>query len=262
MLRGRADSMLDRDESDEPSRLVKAGTVCAVLLGAMLLASVAIIVWSRASGTSPTRFADYSAAPSPVSVPATGSVPAAASSTSAAAVVSPTPTQVTWLQVGLGGLPFSATTGPAAVHAGVPSGFAHTRPGAVMAAVQILGRLSWAAQTSSSMHAVATACTTPAAQAVKALTYGPPSDPSLIPAVAGFQILTYAPDQAVVNLAIRFNGVLRVVPATMQWVRTSQGSGDWKLAGAPGPLTDTSWAAVDDLTGYVLFSGQPTTQGD
>jgi hypothetical protein len=126
-----------------------------------------------------------------------------------------------------------------------------------MAAVQILGRLSWAAQTSTSMHAVAASCTTPAAQAVKALTYGPPSDPSLIPAVAGFQVVTYAPDQAVVNLAIRFNGVLRVVPATMQWV-----SGDWKLAGAPGPLTDTNWAAVDDLTGYVLFSGQPTKEGD
>ena len=260
MPRGRADSVLDRaddrdgrDDGDESSRLVKAGTVCAVLLGAMLLASVAIIVWSRTSSSSPTRPA---AAP-PASVPATGSVPAAPSANSATAAVSPTPTQVTWLQVGLGGLPFSATSGPTAIHAGVPSGFAHTQPGAVMASVQILGRLSWAAQTSTSMHAVAVACTTPAAQAVKALTYGPPSDPSLIPAVAGFQVVTYAPDQAVVNLAIRFNGVLRVVPATMQWV-----SGDWKLAGAPGPLTDTNWAAVDDLTGYVLFSGQPTKEGD
>ena len=100
-----------------------------------------------------------------------------------------------------------------------------------MAAVQILGRLSWAAQTSTSMHAVATSCTTPAAQAVKALTYGPPSDPSLIPAVAGFQVVTYAPAQAVVNLAIRFNGVLRVVPATMQWV--GGGLEARRRAGAP-----------------------------
>ena len=115
-------------------------------------------------------------------------------------------------------LPFTATSGPTAIRAGVPSGFAHTQPGAVMASVQILGRLSWSAQTSASMHAVAASCTTPAAQAVKALTYGPPTDPSLIPAVAGFQVVTYAPDQAVVNLAIRFNGVLRVVPATMQWI--------------------------------------------
>lgn len=257
MLRGSTDFALDRDddrdEGDEPSRLVKAGTVCAVLLGAMLLASVAIIVWSRTSSSSPAR---QPASP-PASVPATGAVPSPASATRAPAVVSPTPAQVTWLQVGLGGLPFSVTSGPAAIHAGVPSGFARTQQGAVMAAIQILGRLSWAAQTSSSMHAVAAACTTPSAQAAKALTYGPPSNPSLIPAVAGFQVVTYAPDQAVVNLAIRFNGVLRVVPATMRWV-----GGDWKLAGAPGPLTDTSWSAVDDLTGYVLFSGQPTKEGD
>ena len=60
MLRGGADSVLDRaDDRDargaRPSRLVTAGTVCAVLLGAMLLASVAIIVWSRTSSSSPTR---------------------------------------------------------------------------------------------------------------------------------------------------------------------------------------------------------------
>jgi hypothetical protein len=43
----------------------------------------------------------------------------------------------------------------------------------------------------------------------------------------------------------------------MQW-----SGDDWKLAGAPGPLSQTSWAAVDDLTGYILFSGQPTKAGD
>lgn len=174
-----------------------------------------------------------------------------------AAQVSPTPTQVTWLQVGLGALPFSVTAGPRTIRAGVPSGFVHTRAGTVMAAIQILGRLSWSAQTTASMHAVAAASTTPSAQAVQALTYGPPTDPSVIPAVAGFQVITYAPSQAVVNIAMRFNGALRVVPATMQWT-----GGDWKLAGAPGPLSETSWAAVDDLVGYVLFSGQPIREGD
>jgi hypothetical protein len=79
----------------------------------------------------------------------------------------------------------------------------------------------------------------------------------VIPSVAGFQVVTYSPAQAVVNLALRFNGTLRVVPATLQRV-----AGDWKLAGAPGPLADTRWAAVGDLTGYVLFSGQPTKEGD
>jgi hypothetical protein len=252
MLRGRTDPAPDRDE-DGPSRLVKAGTVCAVLLGAMLLSSIGIIVWSKTAGRSPTR----PAAQPHRTVPAIGSVPDVPTSMSSAAPVSPTPTQVTWLQVGLGALPFSATAGPRAIRDGVPRGFAQTQPGAVMAAIQILGRLSWAAQTAAAMHAVATASTTPAAQAAQALTFEPPSDPSVIPSVAGFPVVTYSPAQAVVNLALRFNGTLRVVPATLQRV-----AGDWKLAGAPGPLADTRWAAVGDLTGYVLFSGQPTKEGD
>ena len=256
MQRGRNDAAPDRDDNldgEGPSRLVRMGTVCAVLLGAALLASIGIIVWSRISADSPAHQADQPR----VSVPATGQVPAVPVSTSTEAPVSPTPTEVTWLQVGIGALPFSGTAGPTAIRHGVPSGFTHTRAGSVLAAIQILGRLSWAAQTSTSMHAVATASTTPAAEAVKALTYGPPTSPSVIPAVAGFQVVTYSPTQAVVNLALRFNGTLRVVPATMQWT-----AGDWKLAGAPGPLADTSWAQVDDLTGYVLFSGQPTKEGD
>jgi hypothetical protein len=249
----RDDGYDDYADAESPSRLVKTGTICAVLLGAMLLASIGIIVWSRTSAHSPTH---HTAGPV-TSVPATGQVPAPPTSTATDTPVLPTPGQVTWLQVGLGALPFSGTAGPTAIHAGVPSGFAHTQPGSVMAAIQILGRLSWSAQTRASMHAVATTCTTPSAEAVKAVTYGPPSDPSVIPAVAGFQIVTYSPTQAVVNLALRFNGAVRVVPATMQWT-----GGDWKLAGAPGPLTDTSWADVGDLTGYVLFSGQPTKEGD
>jgi len=255
----RNDSAPDRDDDghdeNSGSRWTKAGTTCAVIFGAILLTSVGIIAWTRLSGDSPNNAA---AAPPAASVPATGQVPAPAGSASGTAdPTSPIPTQVTWLQVGLGALPFSATAGPTTIRAGVPAGFAHTQPGAVQAAIQILGRLSWSAQTSASMHAVAASSTMPAAQAVASLTYGPPTDPSVIPQVAGFQVVTYAPTQAVVNIAMRFNGTLRVLPTTMQW-----SGDDWKLAGAPGPLSQTSWAAVDDLTGYILFSGQPTKAGD
>jgi hypothetical protein len=161
---------------------------------------------------------------------------------------------VTWQQVGLGALPFSSTAGPRQVTGGVPSGFAHTPQGAVIAACQILGRLSWAATDASAMHAIAATMTTPSAQALAALTYGPPSDASLIPQVAGFQILSYSPSSALINLALRFHASLRAAPALLVWSH-----GDWRLAGAPGPLTQTSWAALEDLTGYVLFSGQPNT---
>jgi hypothetical protein len=257
MLRGRNDPAPDRDDGrddDGTSRWAKAGTACAAIFGAILLSSVGIIAWDRISSDSPAN-ADR---PPATNVPATGTVPIPVrASSGSAAPASPIPTQVTWLQVGLGALPFSGTAGPAAIHAGVPSRFEHTQTGAVEASIQILGRLSWSAQTKASMQAVVTSSTTPAARAQVVLNYGPPTDPSVIPQVAGFQIVTYSSAQAVVNLALRFNGALRVSPTTLQWV-----DGDWKLAGAPGPLSQTSWAAVEDLTGYILFSGQPTRAGD
>ncbi len=255
MLRGRHDPAPGReDDGDGTSRWTKAGTACAAIFGAILVSSIGIIAWNRMSGDSPAH-ADQ--LPVTATVPATGTVPAPVRSGSSGTPGSPTPTEVTWLQVGLGALPFSSTAGPSAIRAGVPSGFVHTRAGAVEASIQILGRLSWSAQSKASMHEVVSASTTPQAQAQAVLTYGPPSDPSVIPQVAGFQIVTYSSTQAVLNLALRFNGTLRVSPTTLQWV-----DGDWKLAGAPGPLSQTSWAAVEDLTGYTLFSGQPTNAGD
>lgn len=261
MLRGRNGVADDRDGDgdgwwDGQSRWAKSGTVCAIGLVALLIVCGGIIAWGAATNRSRAA-----ATTSPAtSLPSGGSVPAGPSGptgSSTTAASSPAPVNVTWLQVGLGGLPFSSSDGPATIRAGVPSGFTHTQAGAVLASIQILGRLSWSAQTPASMQAVATDSTLPSAQAVDSITYGPPSDPGLIPAVAAFQVITYSADQAVITVALRFNGTLRVAPATVQW-----SGGDWKLAGAPGPLSQTSWAAISDLTGYVLFSGQPTKVGD
>ena len=260
MSRGRTSPAPDREvvERDEPSRWTKSGTGCAIALVAMLIISGGIIGWSRLRSGSQSR----AGRPPAATVPASDTLPAAAHQTGEPAPSSPTPTHVTWLQVGLGALPFSATAGPTLMRAGVPSGFAHTLAGAVEAAIQILGRLSWSAQSRAAMQSVVSASTTPAAQAQVVVGYGPPTDPSVIPQLAGFQIVTYSSTQAVVNLALRFNGTLRVSPAALQWSDAVGGAGDWKLAGAPGPLSRTSWAAVDDLTGYILFSGQPTKVGD
>ena len=285
MLRGRNNPEPDCEDDggsidgDGPSRWTKAGTVCAVIFGAIMLSSVGIIAWDKTLGDDepaqgnppalsalPSNTLPSNTLPSSTSVPArcrvTAQRPAKPCSTPGTDITGTTPASVTWLQVGYGALPFSGAAGPAAIRNGVPSGFAHTLAGAVQAAIQILGRLSWSAQTKASMQAVVTASTTPAAQAQVVLTYGPPSDPSVIPQVAGFQVVTYSSTQAVVNLALRFNGALRVSPATMQWVSSGTGAGDWKLAGAPGPLSETNWAQVQDLTGYTLFSGQPTKAGD
>lgn len=243
----------DIDDEVPPSRWVKAGTVCAIAFGAVLLACAVIIVTGRHDGPG----ARHTTPPVGASAPGTTVLTLAPSSgTTATPDTSLAPADVVWRQVGLGALPFSATAGPRQVASGVPGGFAHSQQGALLAAAQILGRLSWAATDTTSMRAVAVAMTTPSAHALAALGYGPPDDPSLIPQLAGFQFLSYSPDAALINLALRFNATLRVVPAALVW-----SAGDWRLAGAPGPLTQTSWAAVEDLTGYVLFSGRPTTAG-
>lgn len=249
----------DKDWWGDQSGWKKSGTACAVAFLALLVVCGGVMVYAALNRSSTTTTgtaggAGVATATASSTIPAmTPTVTAAAQQQSA---VSPAPGNVRWLQVGLGALPFSATSGPARVAAGVPGGFAHTRPGAVMAAVQVMGRLSWAAASRATMHTVATQMTTPAARAVAALTYGPPTDPSNIPTVAGFQIVTYSPDQALVNVALSFNATLRDVPCVMRWV-----DGDWRLAGAPGPLTTTNWAELDDLTGYVLFSGTPAGTG-
>lgn len=238
---------------------MKAGTVCAIGLGATVLACTVIVVTGRHHDDSAPPPASYPTAQINATAP---DITAAATSGATGATIPPAgsggtaPADVTWQQVGLGALPFSTSAGPRTVTGGVPSGFTDDQSGALLAASQILGRLSWAATTPAEMRAVADAMTTPAAQARPALTYGPPTDPALVPQLAGYQILTYSPDAAVINLALRFHATLRVVPAALSWV-----GGDWRLTGAPGPLAQTSWAAVDDLTGYVLFSGQPTTTG-
>lgn len=244
---------------DGQSQWAKSGTVCAIGLVALLIVCGGIVAWGAATHRGPTAAADRSAtsaAPAGSPAPAVTAPAGRPAEPTDRPADSPAPADVTWLQVGLGGLPFSPTTGPRQIHGGVPAGFAHTPTGAVLASIQILGRLSWSAQTPAAMRAVAASLTLPSAHALASLTYGPPTDPAVIPAVAGFQVVTYSPAQAVINVALRFNGALRVMPATMRWTAS-----DWRLAGAPGPLDQTNWAQIGDLTGFVLFSGQPTQMG-
>jgi hypothetical protein len=238
------------------SRVARSGTVCAVLFVAVMVMCAAVMAWSVSAHQHRAHGVDAAPAVPTTSAsrPAHGSPPARSQLYADAAVPAasgPAPIDVSWLQVGLGVLPFSPTAGPGAVRGGVPAGFARTQPGAVLAAIQILGRLSWSATSTTTMSAVAAQMTTPAADALAALTYGPPTNPSLIPRLAGFQVLSYDGARAVINIALSFNSTLREVPATMAWV-----DGDWRLEGAPGPLSATSWAALNDLVGYVVFSGQ------
>ncbi len=235
------------------SKAAKSGSVCAVVLAALLLVCGGLWLFIKpVTGTAAAVTVTAGAAPvSPAAAPAPA-LPAGTSSLTTAPATT-APTDATWRKVGLGGLPFSASAGPRSVTAGVPSGFAQTPNGSVLAAEQILGRMSWAAETTTTMRAVADKMTTPTAQAAASLTYGPPTDPTVVPRLAGYQVIAYSDTQAVINIALSFNSTLREVPATMQWI-----GGDWRLAGAPGPLSQTNWAQLNNLENYVVFSGELT----
>ena len=256
MLRGRSGARTslgpDRDSDDwwaDQSSWAKTGSACAVILVALLLVCGGIIGWSRlGGGPHPATAAE------PLTPGATAALAVSAAPAGPVTSVEPTALAVTWQRVGIGALPFSAAAGPRTVRAGVPAGFSHDGDGAVVAAVQILGRLSWAAQSTSTMFAVADADTAPSAQARAALTYAPPIDPTLVPAAVAYQLVSATTTEASVDLALRFSGTLRVVPVSLLW-----SAGDWKLAGAPGPLAQTSWAAIADLTGFTPFAGHTTT---
>ena len=97
-------------------------------------------------------------------LPQTADGTPANSSAGGAAV--PAPQGLMWQQVDGEPLPFSTSDGPTAITAdGVPSGFAHTRQGAALAAWQIGQRASWASNEHARAVLAAAAVVEPAAQA-------------------------------------------------------------------------------------------------
>ncbi|HEX4727765.1 MAG TPA: hypothetical protein VH298_08195 [Jatrophihabitans sp.] len=163
------------------------------------------------------------------------------------------PAGVSWQLVDGLALPYSTADGPARVTGGVPSGFARTPTGALLACVQIgfrLGSVNPAEQA-----AVVRAMVVGAGQA-DLIASRPVGVPAVKPQLAGFRYLSYSPDAAVIGFAWRITDVatgssrfLGVGELQASWTR-----GDWRLVDDGSPAPDP--VALDAaLTGYVRFAG-------
>ena len=131
--------------------------------------------------------------------------------------------------------------------------YSHTPTGALLAAVQIEYRIALARDG----VGVAREQTVPGegqdrlVAALEQRGWEPPT-PGEICQVAGFRIVTYTEDDAVVSLASRCasSGSLQLTEARMQWT-----GGDWRRVLAPdGSLSPTA-SALSDLGGMVEWGG-------
>lgn len=231
-----------------------AGLVASVVV----LAGVPLLVGWLMLNPSPKARALKAAANQPAPEPSpTPSGPAGACpalpGTGHATLTSP-PADTGWSVIDGALAPASPSAGPAEVTGTVSSCFAHDPEGALIAAVRLQEQVAGA--TAGSWPAAAAALAPgPATEAIKAqvaaaLAQSAPGAPGqAFAAVAGFDLLSYSPAQAVVDLVYRTRaGALYAAATTLAWT-----SGDWRLVAMAANSLTSPQSAVANLVGYVAW---------
>jgi len=242
--------MLDFGEPGErrwrPGTVVAAGLVVLVLLGA---AAVVLFGGNRPAG--------------PAGAVLTGPLPAAPQRPVSGrpapltAAVEPllSPPAVSWQLFQTVALPFSPTAGPADADGPVLSGYERSQTGALIAAVQLATRFLITPGEGWRQVVDRQVLPGPGREAFITARAGVEADdpPGTYGQIAGFRVLTFTPDVAVVQLVSRFalsGGRLQVSTATVKWV-----DGDWRLELQPdGAASPTAHPAVS-LDGFVVWGG-------
>ncbi len=242
-----ADGTDTRNPWTRPGVLIAAAfLVVAVVLG--------IVVVTRTGPTTPaaTPTAATTTAPADSAKPTV-------SATSATATAPPaggeqqlprTAPPVSWVTVKTLALPVSATAGPQVNTDTVMSGYAHTPIGALIATADISARYSivddWRQAT------LASVADTPGRTAFlqQRASYGQVTPtPGQLTQIAGFTIVSYTPDRAVVQLArAAGDGSLTVTTDTVVWRDR-----DWKLL-LPDSGTTPPAADLQSLQGFIPWS--------
>jgi len=226
--------------------------VAAVIVALIALAAVAVIWATRGSDSAPV------AAPSP-SAPVSASPSAASSASPTAAVPQqavPTipPEGVRWSLFQGVALPSSRTAGPARTSGPVYAGYAHTPTGALLAAAQISYR--YLISPGNDWRQVVDQQVVPGpGRDVYAQKRAKVDSTSVTPGtygqLAGFRVVTYSPDTAVIQYVTRFaDGSMQVVTDTVHWL-----NGDWKLQLQPDGSETPTAQTVGSLAGFVPWSG-------
>jgi hypothetical protein len=165
------------------------------------------------------------------------------------------PSGITWEIVDTVALPFSKSAGPFDVTNGIPSGFAHTPTGALLALIQIdfrhLIEPNFVAVTSADV------ANTPGRaeffRLVKAGHLANPAQPApgTYLQLAGFEFVNYTSSTAVIQLLTsRDDGTYEVSTLSVAWDGT-----DWQLVLQANGTDSPNQQIVSSPVGFVLFGG-------
>jgi len=162
------------------------------------------------------------------------------------------PQDVSW-QLFMGvALPYSPAAGPTVFDGPVHAGVGRTQQGALLAAVQLGTR--YLLTPGEGWREVLDRQVLPGAGrdafAVNRAGVDPQAPPGTYGQIAGFRVVAFTPDVAVVQLVSRFptSGVLQVTTTTVRWV-----GGDWRLQLQPDGGTSPTAQAVPSLDGFVVW---------
>lgn len=165
------------------------------------------------------------------------------------------PNGITWQIVDTVALPFSDSAGPSQVTDGIPSGFAHTPTGALVALVQIdfrhLIEPNFVAVTAADV--ANTAGRAEFFRLVKAgrLTNPAHPAPGTYLQLAGFEVVSYTSSNAVIQLlTARLDGTYQVSTLSVAWDGT-----DWQLVLQANGTDSPNQQIVASPVGFVLWGG-------
>jgi hypothetical protein len=232
---------------------VLAGAVVALLLAGA--GSVALFGSSTPRVESPTAGpgAGRPATPTPMaSMPAPARAVEAAVEDVAPLLSAP---PVTWRLFSGVALPYSSTAGPRSVDGPVYAGYERSQTGALIAAAQLGTR--YLLTSGDGWREVAERQVLPGVGrevflAARAEVDDLDVPPGTYGQLAGFRVVAFTPDVAVICFVSRFSltGQLQATTTTVKWT-----GGDWRLElqpdGGPSPTALT----VPDLDGFVVWGG-------
>jgi len=251
-----ADGTDTRNPWTRPGVLIAAAfLVVAVVLGILVITRTGPATPAATPTVATTTATTTAAAEVPTpTVPATASTTASTATSPVAGggdqQLPRTAPPVSWVTVKTLALPVSATAGPQVNTDTVMSGYAHTPIGALIATADTSARYSvvdnWRQAT------LASVADTPgrAAFLQQRAAYGQVTPtPGQLTQIAGFNVVSYTPGRAVVQLArAAGDGSLTVTTDTVVWR-----DGDWKLL-LPDSGTTPPAADLPSLQGFIPWS--------
>jgi len=221
--------------------------VCLAFLLGLVLASVAVL--TLRGGDAPSTQRPGAVTTDPTSTVAATPAPTATLDQS---VPTTTPQGVRWQLWQTVALPFSDEAGPSTVQGDTATGYAHTPTGALIAATQTAVRYrvaqDWRAVLQASVQPG------PGAEAwanLRApLTLDEPQ-PGQLGQAAGFQVISYTPERAVIQYVAKFqNGTMQMTSNTVVW----DGS-DWKLVLTDDGGVSATAVPISSLSGFIPWGG-------